>query len=80
MGNSEKIALRPKLISMLKTIHDSIEGRVRVDEINSIPFKILIGLLQGDPNSPILFDINFAVIIVICNNRLENIGIKLRQN
>ena len=63
---------------MLKTIYDSIECRVRFVGINSETFKILIGLLQGDPNSTVLFNIVFAVILEITNKRLANIGIKLR--
>ena len=63
---------------MLKTIYDSIECRVRINGKDSEPFQILVGLLQGDSNSTILFNIVFAVILQITNQRLENIGIKLR--
>ena len=76
MENSQKIGLPPKLIGMLKTIYDSIECRVRINGKDSEPFQILVGLLQGDSNSTILFNIVFAVIFQITNQRLENIGIK----
>ena len=76
----KKIGLPSKLIGMLKTIYDSIECRVHIniDGKDSEPFQILVGLLQGDSNSTILFNIVFAVILQITNQRLENIGIKLR--
>ena len=59
----KKIGLPPKLIGMLKTIYDSIECSVRINGKDSEPFQILVGLLQGDSNSTILFNIVFAVIL-----------------
>ena len=47
----KKIGLPPLLIQMLKVIYESIECRVRVEGIDSDPFTIMVGLLQGDSNS-----------------------------
>ena len=74
----KKIGLPPLLIRMLKMIYESIECRVRVEGIDSDPFTILVGLLQGDSNSTLIFNVIFSMIIEITHQRLDSAGIKLR--
>ena len=74
----KKIGLPPLLIQMLKTIYESIECRVRVEGIDSDPFTIMVGLLQGDSNSTLIFNVIFSMIIEITHQRLDSAGIKLR--
>ena len=73
-----KIGLPPNLIRMLVTIYDAVETKIKLAGRTSEPFKVLVGLLQGDCNSTILFNIFFGVIIDIVHQRLDNLGIKLR--
>ena len=74
----KKIGLPPKLIKMIQTIYQSIECRVRVEGKDSDPFSILVGLLQGDSNSTLIFNIIFSMIVEISLQRLEQAGVKLR--
>ena len=55
-----------------------IECRVRVEGIDSDPFTILVGLLQGDSNSTLIFNVIFSMIIEITHQRLDSAGIKLQ--
>jgi len=61
----KKIGLPPLLIRMLKMIYESIECRVRVEGIDSDPFTILVGLLQGDSKSTLMFNVFFSMIVEI---------------
>ena len=63
---------------MIQVIYQSIECRVRIEGKDSDPFEILVGLLQGDSNSTLIFNIIFSMIVEITLQRLEQTGIKLR--
>jgi len=76
----KKIGLPPKLIKMIQVIYQSNECRVRIEGNDSDPFEILVGLLQGDSNSTLIFNIIFSMIVEITLQRLEQTGIKLRVN
>ena len=67
----KKIGLPPKLIKMIQVIYQSIECRVRIEGKDSDPFEILVGLLQGDSNSTLIFTIIFSMIVEITLQRLE---------
>ena len=63
---------------MIQVIYQSIECRVRIEGKDSDPFEILVGLLQGDSNSTLIFNIIFSMIVEITLQRLEQTGIKLK--
>ena len=73
----KKIGLPPLLIQLIKVIYESIECRVRVEGIDSYPFTIMVGLLQEDTNSALIFNVIFSMIIEITHQRLDSVGIKL---
>jgi hypothetical protein len=73
-----KRGVPPKLLQLIKSIHEDVQASVRVNGELLEPFQLENGLKQGSIFAPLLFNIFFGTIIFEIDRRLEGKGIKLQ--
>ncbi|XP_022082509.1 uncharacterized protein LOC110974885 [Acanthaster planci] len=59
----EKIGCPPKLLSVISSFHDDMQGTVQFDGSSSAPFLIKSGVKQGCNLAPTLFGIFFSLLL-----------------
>ena len=59
----EKIGCPPKLLSVISSFHNNMEGTVNYDRATSKPFEIHSVLKQGRVLAPTLFSIFFSMML-----------------
>lgn len=59
----EKIGCPPKLLRLVISFHDGMQGTVQYDGSSSSPFPILSGVKQGCVLAPTLFGIFFSLVL-----------------
>ena len=65
-----RFGVPPRMIKVIRMFHDGMRARVQSDDGNfSAFFKVFQGLRQGCVLSPLLFNILFAVVIIVVLQR-----------
>ena len=76
-----KIGCPPKLLSIIKSFHDNMQGIVQYDGSYSQPFDIRSGVKQGCVLAPTLFGIFFAIMLKHAfGNATEGIHLHTRSD
>ena len=76
-----KIGCPPKLLSIIKSFHDGMQGIVQYDGSYSEPFDIRSGVKQGCVLAPTLFGIFFALMLKSAfGNATEGIHLRTRSD
>jgi hypothetical protein len=72
----ERRGVPPKMVALIKAIHENSMARVRLDGELSDPFQLSCGLKQGSMLSPLLFNIFSGAMIEAINDRVKGLGMK----
>ncbi|NXC34414.1 POLR protein, partial [Campylorhamphus procurvoides] len=65
----------PHIINLISNMYENIHATISTKEGEAEPIQIWVGVKQGDPMSPLLF--NLALDPLLC--KLEECGDRLRQ-
>jgi exonuclease III len=69
----ERFGFGPRWVHMVSIIYGKLRGRVLVNGFQSLPFEIYQGVRQGDPLSPLLFNLAIEPLLACIRNRLHGI-------
>lgn len=72
----EKLGLPKKLINIVRNIYWGSTMSVKTDSGKTSPISIQAGVKQGDPLSPILFNIGLELLIRLVKNKFSGYGYK----
>src|ERR1700678_2621934 len=71
----ERFGFGPKWITAIKTLHSNLTGSVMVNGFKSQMFEIQQGLPQGDPLSPLLYNIILEPLLSTLKKNLNGLGL-----
>jgi len=72
----ERRGVPPKMVALIRAIHENSMARVKLDGELSDPFQLSCGLKQGSMLSPLLFNIFSGAMIEAINDRVKGLGMK----
>ena len=77
-----RIGIPPKLVELIRQMHEGAQAKVRIDGELSEPFMLKNGLKQGSVLSPLLFNIYMGAIMANVERRYneEQLGIQLEYH